>query len=110
MKQGDIWFATLDPVIGSEQADYRPVIVVSGNLMNTYGSVVYCCPLTSKIKNYAGNPILEPSTENGLKVTTEVMIHQMRSISIKRLKTKVGKVDAGVVNQIKQTINDIIDL
>jgi mRNA interferase MazF len=54
MKQCELWYADLNPVKGSEQAGMRPVVIVSGNLMNTYLNVVICCPLTSKIKNYKG--------------------------------------------------------
>jgi mRNA interferase MazF len=66
MKQGEIWFADLNPVEGSEQAGFRPVLVISGNLLNTYAPVLICCPLTTKIKNYKGNVVLTPSKENGL--------------------------------------------
>ena len=47
MKQGELWFANLNPTSGSEQAGFRPVIIVSGNLANEYAPVVVCCPLTT---------------------------------------------------------------
>jgi mRNA interferase MazF len=43
---------------GGEQAGRRLVVIVSGNLLNTYASVVYVCPLTTKIKNYKGDVVL----------------------------------------------------
>ncbi len=49
------------PTKGSEQAGFRPVVIVSGNLLNTHLPVVITIPLTSKIKNYKGNPVLQPS-------------------------------------------------
>ncbi len=66
MKQGDIWMSYLSPVIGSELAGRRPVVILSGDLMNKFLQVVITAPLTSKIKNYQGNPILKPSNSNGL--------------------------------------------
>jgi len=63
MLQGEIWYANLSPTKGSEQAGYRPVLIVSGNLMNKYLPIVICCPLTSKIKNYKGNIIVQPTKE-----------------------------------------------
>lgn len=67
MKQNDIYEAYLDPIVGSEQGGRRPVVIISGNLINSRVRNVICCPLTSRIKNYAGNPILKPHASNGLK-------------------------------------------
>lgn len=50
MKQGDLWYANLNSVVGSEQAGMRPLLIISGNLLNTHLNVVICCPLTTKIK------------------------------------------------------------
>ena len=52
MKQREIWYANLNPGTGSEHQGFRPVVIVSGNLLNHYLQVVIACPLTSKIKNY----------------------------------------------------------
>ena len=51
MKQGEIWSANLDPAKESEQAEHRPVVIVSGNLLNIHLNIVICCPLTTKLKN-----------------------------------------------------------
>ena len=60
MKQRDIWMADLNPLKGSEQQGIRPVVIVSGNAMNdNFGSCIIC-PLTTKIKNYAGGIALSP--------------------------------------------------
>ena len=63
MRQGEIWFVDLNPVRGSEQAGFRPVVVISGNLMNRYLPVVIVVPLTTKIKNYQGNPVIQPDPD-----------------------------------------------
>ncbi|HLT80083.1 MAG TPA: type II toxin-antitoxin system PemK/MazF family toxin, partial [Cyclobacteriaceae bacterium] len=67
MKQGEIWYANLNPSNGSEQAGFRPVVIVSGNLLNELLPVVIVMPLTTKVKRYKGNPILQPTKSNGLK-------------------------------------------
>lgn len=67
MKKGETWYAGLNPVKGSEQAGCRPVVIISGNLLNKYLNVVITVPLNTKIKNYQGNPILQPSPINNLK-------------------------------------------
>ena len=51
MKQKDIYYANLDPVKGSEQRGQRPVVILSGNTMNTNMNLCIICPITSKIKN-----------------------------------------------------------
>jgi mRNA interferase MazF len=50
MRQGEIWYANLNPSKGSEQAGFRPVVIVSGNLLNEHLPVVIVMPLTTKIK------------------------------------------------------------
>ena len=57
MKQGEIWFVDLNPTKGSEQAGQRPVVVISGNLLNEHLTVVIVVPLTTKIKNYNSKKI-----------------------------------------------------
>ena len=54
MKQREIWITDLNPVKGSEQRGISPVVVLSGNAMNSNLDVCIVCPLSSKIKNYAG--------------------------------------------------------
>jgi mRNA interferase MazF len=108
MKQGEIWNANLDPTRGSEQAGFRPVLVISGNLLNTHAPVVIICPITSKIKRYKGNPLLMPDEVNNLKNESEVMIYHVRSIAKERLVNKVGDVTQATVSMIIQSLNDIL--
>lgn len=108
MKQGEIWNVKLNPSRGSEQAGYRPVIIISGNLMNQYLPVVIVIPLTTKIKEYKGNPILKPDPKNGLREISEALIFQIRSVSKDRLKKKLGNVDREVIEQAIKTLNDIL--
>ncbi len=108
MRQKEIWFTDLNPVKGSEQAGYRPVVIISGNLLNTYLDVVITCPLTTKIKNYKGNLILKPDSSNGLEQTSEVLTFHVRSVSKKRLISKIGEISDSDLNEIKQCLNEIL--
>lgn len=110
MKQGEIWIADLNPVKGSEQAGRRPVVILSGNLMNNYLPVVITAPLTSKIKNYQGNPILNPSSKNGLKVQSELMVFHVRSIAKDSLIEKLGAVENPELNRALETLQDLTTL
>lgn len=110
MKQAEIWYADLNPVRGSEQAGFRPVVILSGNLMNTYLNVVITAPLTSKIKNYQGNPIIDPTSKNGLKNQSELLIFHLRSISKDRLVEKIGEITKTELTQALETLNDLTTL
>ncbi len=109
MKQGEIWFANLNPIKGQEQAGIRPVVIISGNLLNAYLNIVICCPLTTKIKNYKGNVVLQPNSKNKLKQASEILTFHIRSLSKERLIKKMGEINSTEIVKIKQTINEIMD-
>ena len=108
MRQGEIWYADLNPTKGSEQADQRPVVILSGNLLNQHLNVVIVSPLTTKIKNYKGNPVISPTKVNGLKQASEMLIFHIRSVSKDRLITKVGDIEKGELTLAVKTLNDIL--
>lgn len=108
MKQGEIWYANLDPTRGSEQQGARPVLIISGNVLNTHLPIVIACPLTTKIKNYKGNIILKPDKKNGLSEKSEVMVFHIRSISRERMFKKVGNITKSQLDEIKQGLDDIL--
>jgi len=108
MKQGEIWSADLNPVKGSEQHGYRPVVIISGNMLNKYLQIVITCPLSSKIKNYKGNIILTPDKQNGLSESSEVMVFHIRSISKGRLVKKLGNITSNELNELKLGLDDIL--
>jgi mRNA interferase MazF len=108
MKQGEIWYANLNPIKGSEQAGFRPVMILSGNLLNEHLAVVIVAPLTTKIKNYKGNPILSVSKNNGLKEVSEVLIFHIRSVSKDRLVQRIGMTEKSELNLAIKTLNEIL--
>ncbi len=108
MKQGEIWMVNLNPIRGSEQAGTRPVVIISGNLLNTHAAVIIACPLTSKIKNYHGNVILTPNKINGLNSKSEILTFQIRSISKDRITNQVGKINNKELDQVKECLGDIL--
>ena len=108
MNQGEIWYANLNPTKGSEQSGFRPVVIMSGNLLNKYMNVVITAPLTTKIKNYKGNPILTPTKTNGLKKPSEMLIFHIRSIAKDRLIEKVGIIEPAELALSIKTLNDLL--
>lgn len=108
MKQGEIWYTNLNPTKGSEQSGFRPVLIISGNLLNQYAEVLICVPLTTKIKNYHGNLILVPSDTNGLKETSEALTLHVRSISKSRLKQRLGKISSDELQQVLNCVHELL--
>ncbi len=78
--------------------------------MNKYLQVVITAPLTSKIKNYQGNPILKPSLKNGLNADSELMIFHIRSISKARLIEKIGEISKEELAVALETLKDLTTL
>ena len=108
MKQREIWLADLNPVKGSEQQGIRPIVVVSGNAMNNNLNVCIVCPLSSKIKNYAGCLVLKSDAINGLESDSEAITFQIRAISGQRLIRKIGEITITQFNIIKKGLNEIL--
>lgn len=108
MKQCEIWLANLNPGKGSEQVGLRPVVIISGNMLNQYLPIVIVCPLTSKIKNYKGNLTLKPDNLNGLSEPSEILTFHIRSISKDRLTKKLGSITTEQLSKIKKGLDDIL--
>jgi mRNA interferase MazF len=108
IRQRDIWQVFFDPGLGREQAGNRPAVVISGNTLNINLDVIIVCPITSRIHRFEGNPILEPSIENGLATDSEILIFHVRSISKNRFKKKIGEISNPELLHIKNTLNDLL--
>lgn len=108
MRQGEIWKVYFDPVKGNEQGGNRPAVIISGNTLNTNLGVIIVCPISSSIHNFEGNPILNPSEKNGLKLKSEILVFHIRSLSKFRFKKKMGQISEYELKIIKTTVNDIM--
>jgi mRNA interferase MazF len=93
--QWQVFQATLDPVVGSEQAGSRPVLVVSDEALNEILPIVVVLPLTSTKagrRTYA-TEVLLPAGTAGLPEGSIVMVHQIRTIAKQRLRTSYGRLE-----------------
>ena len=100
MRQGEIWFADLNPTKGSEQSGKRPAVIVSGDTLNDTLPIVIVVPITSKIKSYPTCVLLLASKANGLKEDSEAVPFQIRAISKKRLTKRTGSVTENELREI----------
>lgn len=108
MNQGDIYEIFLDPTLGSEQSGRRPAIILSGSGINKILNTVIVVPLTSKLKNYNDNLILEPTGKNGLKKVSEALPIHIRSIDKARLKNRIGNIEPSEINILKKSLDKIL--
>ncbi len=108
MNQCEIWYTDLNPTRGSEQQGFRPVVIISGNMLNQYLPIVITCPLITKIKAYKGNLVLEPTSQNGLSQKSEIMTFHIRSIAKERLVKKIGSITKEQLKELKQGLDDIL--
>ena len=91
VKRGDIFYADLSPVIGSEQGGIRPVIIVQNDIGNKYSPTVIVAAITSQINKAKLPTHVEISSEEyGLNRDSVVLLEQVRTLDKKRLKEKIG--------------------
>jgi len=105
--RGDIYWADLNPVIGSEQGGLRPVLILSHNVFNERSGTVIAVALTSQPQR-AGYPLtLELSSEK-LPKKSWVKISQIRTLSVERICKKISKVSDEELAIIVEGLNEII--
>lgn len=105
VKRGDIYYADLSPVIGSEQGGIRPVLVVQNDVGNKYSPTIIAAAITSKINKAKMPTHIELSAnEYGLNKDSVVLLEQIRTIDKQRLKERIGKLDAGMMVRIDKAL------
>ena len=106
IKRGDMFYADLSPVIGSEQGGIRPVLIIQNDMGNKYSPTVIAAAITSQInKNKLPTHIEIDSEEFGLKSDSVVLTEQIRTIDKSRLKEKIGHIDdEKIMDKINNTI------
>ena len=103
--RGDIYYADLSPVVGSEQGGIRPVLIIQNNVGNKYSPTVIVSAITSQI-NKAKIPthIELPAKEYNLQKDSVVLLEQIRTIDKKRLQEKITTLDQTKMKQINRAI------
>lgn len=105
VKRGDIYYADLSPVVGSEQGGVRPVLIIQNDVGNKYSPTVIATAITSQI-NKAKMPthIEIDANEYGLSKNSVVLAEQIRTIDKKRLKEKIGHLDDKLMYRVNQAL------
>lgn len=105
IKRGDIYYADLSPVVGSEQGGVRPVLVIQNDVGNKYSPTVIVAAITSQI-NKAKMPthIELDANEYGLSKDSVVLAEQIRTIDKRRLKEKIGHLDDELMTRVNEAL------
>ena len=105
VKRGDIYYADLSPVVGSEQGGIRPVLIVQNDVGNKYSPTVIAAAITSqKDKTKLPTHISVSSQNCGLAKDSIVLLEQIRTLDKQRLKEKMGHLDDGMMNEVNNAI------
>jgi mRNA interferase MazF len=105
--RGDIHWADLNPVIGSEQGGLRPVLILSQNIFNERSGTVIAVAITSQPQR-AGFPLTLELSEPKLPKQSWVKIGQIRTLSVKRIGSKLAKLSDEELNLVIEGLNEII--
>ena len=104
VKRGDIFYADLSPVVGSEQEGVRPVLVVQNDIGNKYSPTVIIAAITSQMNKVKLPTHVEVSAEFGLPKNSVVLLEQIRTIDKKRLREKVGFTDEFFMKKVDEAL------
>ncbi len=107
VKRGEIYYADLSPVVGSEQGGVRPVLIVQNDVGNKYSPTVIAAAITSqREKSKLPTHIEINANQCGLAKNSVVLLEQIRTIDKKRLKERMGELD----NQSMDMINEALSI
>ena len=104
IKRGELYYADLSPVIGSEQGGVRPVLVVQNDVGNKYSPTVIVAAITSQINKAKIPTHIELGTSHGLTKDSVLLLEQIRTLDKRRLKEHMGRLD----DRLMQLVDDAI--
>ena len=92
-KRGEIWYAELNPIRGSEQAGLRPVLVVQNDTINRFTTTLIAVPFTTNLRRAALPSCVQIAEgEGGLTADSVLLCHQLRALDQSRMRDKLGEV------------------
>lgn len=105
VKRGDIYYADLSPVVGSEQGGLRPVLIIQNDVGNRYSPTVIAAAITSRMgKTRLPTHIDIYAERAGLQKDSVVLLEQVRTLDKQRLKEKMGHLDDNMMSEINNAI------
>ena len=106
IKRGDIYYADLSPVVGSEQGGLRPVLIVQNDIGNRYSPTVIAAAITSRMsKTKLPTHIDIHASEVGLAKDSVVLLEQIRTLDKRRLRERMGHLDEALMQEVNSAIS-----
>lgn len=106
IRKGDIYFADLSPVVGSEQGGVRPVLVIQNNVGNRFSPTVIVAAVTSRTgKTKLPTHVPIEAQGSGLNRNSVVLLEQLRTIDKKRLREHIGNVGTNVISVVDEALS-----
>ena len=106
VKRGDIYYADLSPVVGSEQGGIRPVLVIQNDIGNKYSPTVIAAAITSQINKAKMHTHIELAAKDyGLNKDSVILLEQIRTIDKRRLREKIGRIDDGLMASVNNALS-----
>ena len=102
VKRGELYYADLSPVVGSEQGGVRPVLVVQNDTGNKYSPTIIAAAVTSRIHKAKLPTHIELPHAFGLAKDSVILLEQIRTIDKKRLMSRIGELPPSVMDKVNQ--------
>ncbi|NVY96324.1 type II toxin-antitoxin system PemK/MazF family toxin [Lactobacillus sp. DCY120] len=110
IKRGDIFYADLSPVIGSEQGGMRPVLVIQNNIGNKYSPTTIIAAITGRIEKPKMPTHVGITTADGVSKNSVVLTEQIRTIDKQRLKERVTTLSAARMQEVDRALRVSVHL
>ncbi len=104
VKRGELYYADLSPVVGSEQGGIRPVLVVQNDVGNKYSPTIIAVAITSKINKAKLPTHIELPSAYGLAKDSVILMEQIRTLDKKRLKERIGELPPATMTKVNRAI------
>ena len=106
VKRGDIFYADLSPVVGSEQGGVRPVLVVQNDVGNKFSPTIIISAITSQINKAKLPTHIEINADDyGLAKDSVILLEQIRTIDKKRLRERIGRLDDELMEKVNEALS-----
>lgn len=111
MKRGDVYYADLRPVIGSEQGGIRPVLIIQNDIGNKHSPTIIVAAITSKMNKAKLPTHIELSCEEyAMDKDSVILLEQLRTIDKKRMKDKVCHLDSKIMDKVNEGLKISLEL
>ena len=111
MRRGDVYYADLRPVVGSEQGGIRPVLIIQNDVGNRHSPTIICAAITSKMNKAKLPTHIELNARRyDMDKDSVVLLEQLRTIDKKRLKDKVCHLDGDIMRRVNRALKVSLEL